>query len=248
MQPGTVMGRLRFAAPQCVTALRIVLAVIAMAFLVRQQFGLAMGILIYGLATDAVDGYLARRLGVTSQFGELFDYFSDYLYYIAIPTLTTILVVEPEGFGTILLLSTPCVFAGMRYARKTGVNETEYPGLPGSPGLPTLAIFFYVVALTELWETGAISRPAAGLAFVAGCPVLGGLQFASLRFPKLSACSWLLNSALAGLMVMPFAFTAPLAIATLVLVVAYVVTGPLMVRQKRGDAEWTVLHSQQGRP
>jgi phosphatidylserine synthase len=209
---------------------------------------LAMGILIYGLVTDAVDGYLARRLGVTSQFGELFDYFSDYLYYVAIPTLTAILVIEPEGFGTMLLLSIPCVFAGMRYARKTGVNETEYPGLPGSPGLPTLAFFFYVVALTELWETGALSRQAVGLAFVAGCPLLGGLQFVSLRFPKLSACTWLLHSAMAGLMVMPFAFTTPLAIATLVLVVAYVVTGPLMVRQKRSNAEWAVLDPQQGRP
>ncbi len=44
----------------------------------------------------------------------------------------------------------------MRYARKAGHSDTEYPGIPASPGLATIVYGFYVVALVFLRREGVL--------------------------------------------------------------------------------------------
>jgi phosphatidylserine synthase len=226
-----VIHALRFAAPQALTASRIVLGMYAVFLAARQQPGAAAILLLAGLATDALDGACARRLGVATDFGKLFDFFADYLYYVVAPAIVSLFLVRDAGFLEVLLLTAPCVFAALRYSRKAGLSETEYPGIPGSAGLPTIAYVLFVAALALLWRERAISAGVLSALLSWGAPVLAALMTARTRYPKLSVYPWILVPILTGLMAMPFVLTAPLARATLFLIAVYVVFGPLLMRE-----------------
>jgi hypothetical protein len=67
-----------------------------------------------------------------------------------------------------------------------------------------------------------------------GAPLLSVLMIARTRYPKLSVYPSILVPTLAGLMIMPFAYTVSLAAVTLVLIAVYVLAGPAMVPQRPG--------------
>ena len=68
----------RFMVPQVVTALRLVFSSLAIVAAIRGGFDLAAKFIIFGIVTDSLDGPLARRLNVTTEFGALFDYYLDF--------------------------------------------------------------------------------------------------------------------------------------------------------------------------
>lgn len=223
---------LRFAAPQILTAVRIVLAMYSIHLASHRQTDVAAALLLFGMATDALDGACARSLGATTEFGKLFDSFADHLYYVVAPAAISLLLAGDPGTVGVFLLTVPCLFGAMRYSRKAGVSETEYPGIPGSPGLPTLAYALFVIGLALLRREGAIDAGLLAILLTAGAPVFGLLMVARTRFPKLSVYPWISAPILIGLVIMPFALTAPLALATLVLIAAYVIIGPFLVTQQ----------------
>jgi CDP-diacylglycerol--serine O-phosphatidyltransferase len=232
LSPGTeLLAALRFAAPHLLTAVRIVLAALAIVAASRQQVGPAATLLLLGLVTDVLDGACARRLGVAVEFGKLFDFFADYLYFVVAPFTVSLSLAEPAGTFTIMLLSLPCVFAALRYARKAGVSETEYPGIPGSPGVPTIAYALFVIALALLRRDGAIGRESVTAVLTFGAPILAFLMTVRTRYPKLSVYPWILVPILVGLAIMPFVLTSVLSAATLGLIVVYVVIGPPLVQR-----------------
>lgn len=224
---------LRFASPQVLTAIRVLLAMYAVFLAYNRQPELAVRLLLFGLATDVLDGACARRLGVASEFGKLFDFFADYLYYVVAATAISLSLVDHPGPGTVLLLSLPCLSAAIRYSRKAGLSETEYPGIPGSPGLSTITYCLFVVALTLLWHERAIQGGTLAAALTAGALISALLMPARIRYPKLSVFPWLLIPILAGLIVMPFAATATLAAVTLGLIGVYILIGPFLLPQPR---------------
>lgn len=138
---------------------------------------------------------------------------------------------QPAGNFAVLLLSLPCVFAGLRYARKALVSETEYPGIPGSPGIPTVAYARFLIAVALLEREQALPHAATAALLVVGTPLLGLLMISQTRYPKLSVYLWLLVPILVGLMIMPFVRTAILSAATLLLIATYVLIGPELVHQ-----------------
>jgi phosphatidylserine synthase len=230
-----VLAALRFAAPQVLTSVRIVLAVFAILFALRQQAGFSATLLLLGFATDALDGACARILGVATEFGKLFDFFADYLYFVLAPAAVSLAMAEPAGTLTVCLLALPCVFAGLRYARKALLSETEYPGIPASPGLPTVAYALFVIAVALLGRERALPPPPLAVLLSIGAPLLGLLMIVPARYPKLSVYLWILAPVLAGLAIMPFVFTAILAATTLVLIAVYVLIGPALVQQRAAD-------------
>lgn len=226
------LAALRFAAPQVLTSVRIVLAVFAILFTLRQQAGFAATLLLLGFATDAMDGASARMLGVVTEFGKLFDSFADYLYFVLAPAAVSLSMVEPAGTLTVSLLALPCIFGGMRYSRKALVSETEYPGIPASPGVPTIAYALFVIAVALLGRDQALPRPVLAVSLSIGAPLLGLLMIVRTRYPKLSVYLWIVVPILAGLAIMPFVLTAILAATTLVLIAVYVIVGPALVPQR----------------
>lgn len=227
---GVVAG-LRFAAPQALTAIRIVLAMWAILLSARGRPEVAAELLLFGLVTDALDGACARKLGVATEFGKLFDFFADYLYFVVAPATMSLVLVEAAGPAAAILLAAPCVFAALRYARKTGVSETECGGIPGSPGVPTIAYALFVIAFALLRREDAIGPRTLSFVLTLSAPVLAVLMTARTRYPKLSVYPWILVPVLSALMIMPFVLTAILAGATAGLTGVYVLIGPWLVKQ-----------------
>lgn len=222
---------LRFAAPQTLTAARIVLAMWAVLLASRGHPDTAASILLFGLATDALDGACARKFGVATDFGKLFDFFADYLYFVVAPAAMSLELVTPADPLSVVLLSAPCVFAALRYARKAGVSETECGGIPGSPGVPTIAYAFFVIACVFLARENAIHPHTLALLLSFGAPALALLMTARTRYPKLSVYPLILVPILCGSVIMPFVLTAALSGATLALIALYVLIGPWLVEQ-----------------
>ena len=225
--------RARFAAPQFVTAVRAGLGMYLILMAAQRQIETAAVVWLFGLGTDALDGVLARRFGVSSQFGNLFDLFADYVYHVLTPASMSLFLLE-EGAGPLrlALLSLPAPFAAMRYARKAGLSDTEYPGIPASPGLATIVYGFYVVALVFLRREQVLGSVTLAWLLLAGVPVLSVLMMARIRYPKLGVYPWILFPILTGLVVMPFFQTAILARVMMGLVVGYVLLAPFLIEQR----------------
>jgi cardiolipin synthase len=65
--------------PNLVTILRLALAPVVIWLILDRRFGLALSLFAVAGASDALDGYLARRLGAASRFGALADPLADKL-------------------------------------------------------------------------------------------------------------------------------------------------------------------------
>jgi CDP-diacylglycerol--serine O-phosphatidyltransferase len=222
----------RLAAPHVVTAIRASLGMYLIFMAVQRQVEAAAIIWLFGLGTDVLDGFLARRLGISGQFGSLFDLFADFIYHVLTPaTMSLFLLGEGAEPLSMILLSLPAPFAAMRYARKAGLSDTQYPGIPASPGLATLVYGFYVVALVFLQREKALGSGTLTWLLLVGVPVLSVLMMVRTRYPKLGVYPWILFPILLGLVIMPFFQTAILARVMLGIVVGYVLLSPWLIEQ-----------------
>jgi cardiolipin synthase len=89
-------------------------------FLVAEQQVAALVVLAVGGTTDWLDGWLARRLGQVSRFGELLDPVADRLYILA--TLVAFVARElvPWPFAAALLAREAVLLVGLGLLRRTG--------------------------------------------------------------------------------------------------------------------------------
>ncbi|TVQ91768.1 MAG: CDP-alcohol phosphatidyltransferase family protein [Deltaproteobacteria bacterium] len=119
--------------PNLITLLRLPLAPVALAFLVvldaPQGPAIALGLSLLLEATDALDGYVARRYQVVSDFGKLFDPFSDAfsrftlflgLYAVGAADLWMILVIFYRDSGISFFRSVAATRRQVMAARPTG--------------------------------------------------------------------------------------------------------------------------------
>ena len=235
MSGAELAASLRFAPPHFFTAIRATLGMYLIFLAAQRQIETAAIIWLFGLGTDVLDGVLARRLRNCSQFGHLFDFFADFVHHVLAPASMSLFLIEDHaGPLRLLLLSLPSPCAAMRYARKAGLSDTEYPGIPASPGLATVVYGFYVVALVFLRREGVLETGTITWMLLAGVPLLSVLMVARTRYPKLGAYPWILVPTLTGLLIMPFFQTAILARVMMGLVVGYVLLAPLLCDQRKG--------------
>ena len=232
MNPTGVPHLLRFVIPQIFTASRFILGMFAIYWAAQHQFDLAAKILVLGFMTDVFDGALARRLGVTSSFGLLFDFFADYLYYVVAPTcLVLFLVAEKTGPFSLFLLTLPTVGGALRYARRAGLSDTAHPGIRGSSGLPTNVCAFYMLSLVFLWREQILDTDSLSQILTITLPLLALLMAGPRRYPWLTDYLWILVPMAVGLYAMPFLYTGILASITLGVIVAYVLFSPMLIPQ-----------------
>jgi CDP-diacylglycerol--serine O-phosphatidyltransferase len=222
----------RFALPQVFTGVRALMGLYLIFLVAQRHLYIAVVIWMFGLLTDVADGVLARRLGDCSQFGHIFDLIADYIYHVLVPAVMSLFLIgENAGTPSLLLLSLPSPFAALRYARKAGLSETEYPGIPASPGLGTISYGLYVAALVFFRREGMVETRTLAWLLLVGTPVLSILMAARVRYPKLGVYPWVLYPILAGLMIMPFFQTTILLWVMMGLIVAYVCLSPLLIDQ-----------------
>jgi CDP-diacylglycerol--serine O-phosphatidyltransferase len=226
---------LRFSIPQTVTALRLFLGVWALFAATLHHLELAAILIIVGVVTDALDGALARRFKVTSEFGALFDYFADYLCYVVVPAILSLqLVGGIAGFLTCVALGLPLFTGAARYARNTSLAKTQAFDEVGIPGLGTIFYAFFIIALVLLASEGAVGTRFLSRLLMIAVPVFSFLMLVPVRYPKLVKYKSILVPVVLGLNLMPFVLTTFLATCTVALIFIYVVFSPLVVDQRPG--------------
>ena len=224
--------RIRFALPQSLTALRALLGLYLIFLVAQGHLYTAATIWLFGLLTDVADGTLARGLGVCSRFGHVFDLIADYMYHVLVPAFMSFFMIgENAGTLGLLLLSLPSPCAAMRYARKAGLRDSEYPGIPASPGLGTIAYGLYVAALVFFRREGMVEPRTLAWLLLGGTPALSILMVARTRYPKLGVYAWIVYPILAGLMILPFLQTTTLLWVMMGLIAFYVFLSPLLIDQ-----------------
>jgi len=130
--------------PNVLTLAALCSGLTAIRFALQGQFRLAVIAIIVAAIFDALDGRVARRLGVTSQFGAELDSLSDFLCFGVTPALVLYLASLKDGgaLGWVVTLMFP-ICSALRLARfNTGLlADTPPPAWTGSyfTGVPAPA-------------------------------------------------------------------------------------------------------------
>lgn len=77
--------------PNIITVARIALVPVLILLLREQRYGLALAVFIIAGASDALDGWLAKRLGVQTQFGAVLDPVADKLLLVTAYVMLAVL-------------------------------------------------------------------------------------------------------------------------------------------------------------
>lgn len=223
----------RFCLPQAITSLRILLSGWALFALLSGQTELAAVLVILGVISDGFDGPLARKLHVTSDFGALFDYFSDYLCFLVVPSILSFKMLGLGG-GILHLAvpSLPLLAGALRYSRMGGLRRVESFDELGYPGLSTVLYTCYIIALFFLVQEGLLGERLLSQLILGPVPILSVLMLAPVRYPKLVKSKLILMPVLTGLGLMPFFLTTFLAGLALLLIVTYVILSPFLLNQR----------------
>ncbi len=221
---------LPFVIPQALTASRIVLGMFAIYWAAQHRYDLAAKVLVLGFITDVLDGALARKLGVTCDFGQVFDFFADCLYYVIAPTcLVLFLLAEKTGPFLLILISLPTIGGAVRYAKRGASNGVRRFRVRAVPGLPTNVCAFYMLSLVFLWRERVVGTAALSQILAFTLPILAFLMPGPRRYPWLTDYLWILVPMALGLEAMPFLYTGILASITLALIVIYVLFSPMVI-------------------
>lgn len=222
----------RFLVAQVLTAMRIALAGAAILFTLAGQSVVAAKLITSGVLTDILDGPIAARLGVATDFGALFDYFADYLCYIVAPVILSNTFFQRSTVSYALLVTLPLLTGAVRYARNAGLLKKESFGQLGFPGLGTVfyALFIVGVVLVDLEQLLGPAR--LRLVLCGTVPVFSFLMVLRVRYPKLTTSKAISGPVLLFLAVLPFAFTKWLAGCMLFVVLAYTTISPFLINRE----------------
>jgi phosphatidylserine synthase len=230
----------RLAIPQLVTGGRLVLGAAALISALDGDLYDAATCITLSAVLDGIDGWLARTLAVTTPFGALFDYFTDYLAFVIAPwALTRTLLGGPLRLWQEGLLALPLACAAVRYARN-GARLMALTGHVGElPGVGT--VFFAFLGVTAVFLD--VSRRVDLATLRAVAPVIVAvfalLMVAPVSYPKLAQFKGAPVVVVILLALMPFVGTTWLAVTTIVLGLSFVALGPFVVlrRQRTTDQQ-----------
>ena len=136
-----------FFIPNSVTAANIVVGFVSMLAAADGRFKLAVYLLVCAVLLDMSDGLLARKLHVTSKFGQEMDSLSDSLSFCAAPAfLVHQAILQPlGGFGVAVAVA--YVLAGVYRLARFNLISDEHEKSRWTTGVPTPAAAGYIMAL-----------------------------------------------------------------------------------------------------
>lgn len=164
--------------PNLITALRLPLAPVAVGFMVLETpwaWLVAAGLSLVLELTDLLDGWLARKYGVVSDFGSLFDPFSDAfcrftlflgMYAIGVADLWMILVIFYRDSSISFFRSVAGVRRVVLSARQSGKIKAVVQGVGTQVVFVALVLQAYVPEWTALapvprWTMGILTLVTA---------------------------------------------------------------------------------------
>jgi CDP-diacylglycerol--serine O-phosphatidyltransferase len=170
--------------PNILTIAALCSGLTAIRFALHDQFPLAVIAIIVAAIFDALDGRVARRLGVTSRFGAELDSLSDFLCFGVAPALVLYLASLKDGgaLGWVATLMFP-ICSALRLARfNTGLlADTPPPAWTGSyfTGVPAPAgALLALIPLMVSFE--GVAWPRHALVVGATLVAVGGLMVSRL--------------------------------------------------------------------
>lgn len=145
----------RFNIANLVTFTNIALGVIAIYFIVKGNFFIAIVLAWMAGACDIADGKLARRYGLSTEFGVQLDSFADFLSFVVMPSFLLFYALGSGITSTIQEIIVGIVFIvyiimGLRrlveFNLKTGAGEVEkfFEGVPTPLGAILLWILYLI--------------------------------------------------------------------------------------------------------
>jgi CDP-diacylglycerol--serine O-phosphatidyltransferase len=190
---------LRRHVPNLVTILGLGAGLTSLRFVYSGDFQLAAALIIFAAAIDWLDGLLARRLNVASDFGAELDSLSDFLNFGVAPAFLVYrfaLADAPAVAWTMALAYAICCC--LRLARFNVSRGTSAPGRPHFVGVPApagalLAMLPVFLSFARLIETPAPAPAAAWLGLV-GLLMVSRLRTFSPKSLRLSPdhAAWVL--------------------------------------------------------
>lgn len=103
--------------PNVLTAVRVLLAPLTAYLIVRGSDLEALGVFLLAGASDAVDGFLARRFGLVSRFGEYLDPAADKLLMLICFVTLTLMHKTPLWLSVIVIGRDAAIVLGVLVAR-----------------------------------------------------------------------------------------------------------------------------------
>lgn len=223
---------LRVVVPHALTGARVVLGAAAVVTTLDGRFHTAATLITLGAVTDGLDGFLARRLKVSSAFGAMFDTFTDYLCFIIAPwALARALVAADGGVIREALIGLPLLTGALRSARNSLLIVTQDREVCELPGLATVFFAFLPVAVVFL-DYGAAAGRRFSSVLIFAVVIFSLLMVTSVPYPKLTKFRGASAPILFLLAVMPFFVTRVLAGVMIVVGLAYVSLAHLFVRRR----------------
>jgi len=135
--------------PNLLTTLRIAAAPALALLLVSGSDRAALGVFAFAGLSDAADGFLAKRFGLTTRFGRLLDPAADKLLMLVSFATLTLLGVAPLWLTLVVLVRDVAILAGLLVARLLNVPVMVAPLLIGKAST-AMQIIYIALALVLL--------------------------------------------------------------------------------------------------
>ncbi|MDT8902776.1 CDP-diacylglycerol--serine O-phosphatidyltransferase [Anaeroselena agilis] len=161
--------------PNALTVANLAAGLTAILLTIAEQWALAVALVFGAAMFDSLDGRVARRLNVASEFGKQLDSLADLVSFGVAPALLAYqLVFADSGWGGYALATVFPICGALRLARfNVSGTRGHFVGLPITAAGPVLAACAYFVPVL----------PVTGQAFV--LLILSGLMVSTVKVPKL---------------------------------------------------------------
>lgn len=114
--------------PNLLTILRLALLPFFLCFLVGGRYGMALTIFLLGSITDALDGFVARKLHQVTELGKLLDPIVDKIFILSSFTAFYLLDLLPLWFFLIIIVKDLTILTGSAFIhlkhKKLDINPT----------------------------------------------------------------------------------------------------------------------------
>jgi CDP-diacylglycerol--serine O-phosphatidyltransferase len=161
--------------PNVLTVINLFAGLVAVLLSFVEQWALAVALVFGAALFDSLDGRIARRLNVASEFGKQLDSLADLVSFgVAPATIAFLLVFTHSGWSGYMLAAMFPVCGALRLARfNISTVKGYYVGLPITVAGPVLsAIVFFAQHLPVLVHALILL-------------VLSGLMISTVKVPKL---------------------------------------------------------------
>ena len=156
--------------PNLLTTARLALVpVFAYLVLGAKNLPLAAFVFILSGVTDVVDGYIARRFNMISNFGKVYDPFVDKLMQITAVVCLALADIIPVWIIAVVLVKelAMIIIGGILYLKKIVVSSNWY-------GKVTTVVFYSIIFVLILWKSITPTWALTLLLFMVGTMVASG--------------------------------------------------------------------------